>query len=87
MKKMIFILALAATVLGGCTSSTEYGDCIGFDDDEVPGLKYDVSSKNVAIGVIFSAFIVPPLIVLFDELRCPIGTTIEMEPLAFNLHR
>ena len=72
MKKLVTAL-LAASLLAGCTSSTQYGRCIGVNDNENPKLEYDVSAWNAFLGVIFVETIIVPLVVIFDKAKCPVG--------------
>jgi predicted CDP-diglyceride synthetase/phosphatidate cytidylyltransferase len=71
MKKILAILLLAALV--GCTSSTEYGQCVGAFDEKDPKLTYKVSAWNVAMGVLFFSLVAPPIFVIVDETFCPVG--------------
>lgn len=62
--------------LCGCTEKTEYGYCVGVLGQSRrldPKLEYRISMWNVALGIIFSEFLLPPTIVVLDELYCPIG--------------
>lgn len=73
-----FILVLAffgfcVWACTGCTSKTEFGDCIGLDDEKNPDLVYDVSTNNIVTGVIFFQLIAPPVIVALEEFYCPVG--------------
>ena len=70
MKKLLIILLIA---LSGCTSHTDYGNCIGALDDKNPSLIYKLSAWNLFIGIFFSGLIVPPIIVIADETICPVG--------------
>jgi len=70
-------LLLLALMLGACTSSTRYGECIGVTDDPDPTLVYHVPANNVVVAVIFSETIVVPLVVLFSEVKCPIGKKVK----------
>lgn len=76
MKKIAILLA-ALTMLAGCTSRTEHGECIGLFDDKDPALRYDLSGWNVAMAVIFSETIVVPIVVVLDETHCPVGKKLE----------
>lgn len=73
MKTLTLAVALAATLLVGCESSTEFGECVGVVEEKNPALVYDISAWNIAMGVIFFEMVVPPLVVLLDELECPVG--------------
>ena len=73
-KMMVCALMLIAVMtVAGCTSKTEYGECIGAFDDKTPGLIYKVSVWNVFLGVFFFELIAPPIYVIVDETLCPIG--------------
>lgn len=73
MKKAIAITLLAATLVG-CTSSTEFGSCIGLFDDKDPKLTYKLSGWNAFLAVIgTSLFFVPTIIVVANETFCPVG--------------
>ena len=71
--KKILLIALATIFLAGCTSRTEYGQCIGLGDDENPALRYKVSIWNTFLGIVFVETVIVPIIVVVDELECPVG--------------
>ena len=71
--KKLTILFIFIVLFSGCSTRTEYGDCIGVLDDENPSLLYKLSAWNLFIGVFFSSLIVPPIIVLANETICPVG--------------
>lgn len=71
MKKILLSLMLAFTV-AGCTSETEYGDCVGLFEDRDPTLVYETDTGNVILAVIFSETLIVPAIVLIDETYCPV---------------
>jgi uncharacterized lipoprotein len=73
--KKIALALLALALLAGCTSKTEYGQCIGAFDDKRPELHYKLSGWNVAMAVIFSETIVVPIVVVADETLCPDGAS------------
>lgn len=70
MKQMIIA---AVMLLSACTSSTEYGKCVGAFDEKDPKLEYKVSAWNLAIGIIFFELVAPPIFVVVDETFCPVG--------------
>lgn len=72
MKTAIAII-VAAVLVGGCSSRTDFGECIGAFDEKNPALVYKVSAWNVAIGVIFFGLVAPPVYVLVDQTFCPVG--------------
>lgn len=71
MKRLMAIVML--TALMGCTTKTEFGDCIGAFDDGQPGVKYKLSVWNTVLAVVFSETIVVPVLVVANEARCPVG--------------
>lgn len=72
MKQVLLILAVM--VLAGCTSRTEYGNCVGiYDAERDPTLRYKIDAWNVAMAVIFVETVIAPIIVVLDETYCPVG--------------
>lgn len=71
--KKILCVALMMTMLVGCTSKTQYGHCIGITEKENATLHYKVSAWNVFLAIIFSETIIVPVLVLADEVSCPVG--------------
>lgn len=69
MKHLILILILSAA----CTKRTEYGECIGINGFEKPGLVYKYSAKNIFLALLFAGLIYPPIKVVLDELECPVA--------------
>lgn len=72
MKKIITISMLIA-LLSGCTTKTEYGECIGVLDDKKPELIYKLDTTNAVLGIVFVETIFVPVIVLANETQCPVG--------------
>ncbi len=68
--KYLIVLLLS---LSACTSKTQYGNCIGVTEDKNPKLEYKISTWNIIVGVTLFELVAPPLVVLFDEVQCPIG--------------
>ncbi len=78
--KMLRILVLPMLLLlltAGCTSKTEYGECIGFFDEDNPHLQYKLSIWNTFIAVVFSETLVVPIVYAADYAKCPVGHKIE----------
>lgn len=71
--KQLLVVLLLASLTAGCTSRTEFGDCIGLMEKEKPNLEYKLSAWNLFIGIFFAELIIPPIIVIVDEVRCPVG--------------
>jgi hypothetical protein len=65
------ILAVAIALLAGCTSRTEFGDCIGLADEKDPALVYRLSAWNLVLGVVFFQTIVVPVMVAVEQTYCP----------------
>lgn len=74
MIKKFAALALVA-MLSGCTFNTEYGECLGLDDDSDrnPALKYELSTWNIVMGVLFVETLVAPIVVGLEATYCPTG--------------
>lgn len=72
MKQCLLILTFALMATG-CTSRTEFGDCVGIGDEQDPKLKYKVSLSNAVLGIVFFELVVPPLDVLINKTHCPVG--------------
>lgn len=76
MKKFGIVLSLLTLiVVAGCQGRTEYGECLGIQDDNLmkPNLEYRVSVRNTVLGVIFFQSIFAPVIWLAADFRCPVG--------------
>ncbi len=73
MRRTILAIMLVLMTLTGCTSETEYGDCLGMQETKDPNLIYKVPTRNVVLGVIFIETIFVPAVVLLSETNCPIG--------------
>lgn len=71
--KKIAIISCFLLILSGCTSKTQYGDCVGITDEKDPTLVYHVDGLNVAVAVILSETIVVPIVVLASQLQCPVA--------------
>lgn len=69
--KYLIILML---FLSSCSSATQYGKCIGLNGKEDPKLEYKYNGWNIALGILFVEMVIPPVIVLIDELKCPVGS-------------
>jgi len=70
---MVLLSVVLLILISGCTSKTEFGDCIGLADDKKPDLIYKVSAWNVFVAIIGFEMIAPPIFVAIDETFCPIG--------------
>ena len=76
--KKFMMLAMLAVMLSACTEATEYGECIGLNSAmEDPELIYEYNAWNIGVGIIFAELIIPPIVVVLDQLKCPVGTTVE----------
>lgn len=72
MKKLL-TLTLMVALLSGCTTSTQYGSCIGVADDKDPKLLYKISVWNTVMAIFFFETIVVPIVVIVNEIACPEG--------------
>ena len=79
MRKFLPLLALSALFLTGCESERSINgttvSCIGLNSDPLPGVTYKYSTRNIVVGIIFSEMVIPPVIVAFNELQCPVSVT------------
>jgi hypothetical protein len=74
--KKLFATMLVVLALASCEYSNEYGECVGLDDEKSEALEYDVSTRNVILGLMGSElFLIPPAIVALDAFYCPVGLT------------
>jgi hypothetical protein len=77
--KRLSVLGLTALLLvSACESERTLSDgktydCIGVGEDKEPTLKYKISGQNVAVAIIFSEMIAPPVVVLVSETYCPVS--------------
>lgn len=67
------MIACMVALLAGCTTRTQYGECVGIGDDKNPTLHYKADVWNVFLGIVFVETVIVPLVVVFDELECPVG--------------
>ena len=68
------MVACIVALLAGCTTRTQYGECVGIDDaDRIPTLHYKVETWNIIWAVIFFETIVVPIVVALDATYCPVG--------------
>ncbi len=77
MRKFIATLLIAVTLMftaTGCTDRVKCGVCIGISDVDKPGVTYKYNAFNIALAIIFMETIIVPIIVVLDDLKCPIKT-------------
>lgn len=74
MKRTLLLLPILA-ILTACESSRHGVKCIGLNGTPKPGIEYEYSANNIIVGIVFVEMIAPPVIVVLDELRCPVSTT------------
>lgn len=72
MKKLLLTLVLLMC-LTGCASSTQYGECVGINDEKQPNLIYKYSVRNIVISAIFIETLFVPLVTVLTQLECPVG--------------
>ena len=72
--KKILLIALATLFLAGCTTRTQYGDCVGVGEEgRDPALHYKLDTWNVVWAVVFFETAVVPIVVVLDDAYCPVG--------------
>lgn len=67
----VFILFVSQAL--GCTTKTQYGDCVGLDSEPKSNLVYKASIRNLFIAGIFSGTLFVPAVVALEEYKCPVG--------------
>ncbi len=68
----VLLLAIVFLTLG-CTTKTQFGECVGISDPGDPRLVYRPSVFNIVTGIVFMELIFPPVIVVVDQFYCPVG--------------
>lgn len=68
----LFTLSLLFS-LSACTSSTKYGRCVGLNQAENPIYKYEYNGWNIGLAIVFAELVAPPIIVVLNESKCPVG--------------
>lgn len=71
MIKYLIVLMLVT----GCTYDNTSGACIGLLDKGEPGIRYELSIWNVAMGIIFSETIIVPVVVIAKATQCPVESS------------
>lgn len=67
------ILTITICLLNtGCTSKTEFGQCIGILDERDPNLVYKVHVGNMVISLLGLELILPPVYWFSQYALCPI---------------
>lgn len=72
MSKYPLVLVILLTI-SGCRTSTEHGECVGINDKKKDNLMYEISVRNVVLGIVFSESIFVPVNVIFYNFECPVG--------------
>jgi hypothetical protein len=71
MKYYLLILIMLVT---SCTSATQFGPCVGINEDKNPKLVYKYSMWNAFWGLFgFELLFIPTLDVVLNKLECPVG--------------
>lgn len=71
--KYLRLLPLLCLVTA-CESQRHGIRCIGLNGKERPGVEYEYSASNIVIGIVTIEMIAPPVIVVLNELKCPVET-------------
>lgn len=77
MMKVLFICLTILLSLSSCITRTSIGPCIGIADQPDPHFIYKPSTWNIILGIVFIETIFVPVLVIFDEISCPVGTAID----------
>ena len=71
---MKYLILVSMLAMSACTSSTQYGKCIGILDDKQPNLQYEVSTNNIVWAALGTGLMfIPTGIVILEEIKCPVG--------------
>ena len=73
MKKLLIVAVVAASLMTSCKFETKYGDCVGLGSDKDPNLKYEMSTWNAIMGVVFFETVIVPVVWLTSATFCPEG--------------
>lgn len=65
-------MLIATLLLAGCEGSRHGVPCIGFPEKEKPGVEYEISTRNVIVGVVFFETVWVPVVVALKEVKCPV---------------
>ena len=67
--------AAVALLIGaaGCVKATAFGPCIGLNQTPRADRTYAWSARNIALGIVGFELVYPPVKVLLDEAKCPVG--------------
>lgn len=72
MRKVIGLLIVVLFLTVNCRFSNDAGECIGFDDKEVPGIEYEISTRNAVWTALGSEMIWPVILWIVRTAKCPI---------------
>lgn len=79
MKKifLVFLVLLLALAVMGCDDSATINgkevECVGLGEDKLPEYTYRVDKSNVFVGILFLETIIVPVVVVADQLWCPVA--------------
>ena len=72
MRKLMITMMLAF-MLVGCSSKTQYGQCVGISGQKQHNLIYKVDTTNLVVSVIFGETLIVPIVYTMDYIWCPVG--------------
>jgi hypothetical protein len=78
--KRLILLALSLSLVA-CRSETPLGRCIGLNQEPDTALRYEASARNIAVAVIFSEMVVPPIVVALNKYKCPVARRHTLTPV------
>lgn len=79
--RAVRLLGLAALLMcSACERETSYGRCVGLNGHEQSDRVYAYSARNIIVGIATIGLIVPPVLVVLDGYKCPVGTKVAPVP-------
>lgn len=68
----LFVITLLTACKSGVVVDGKKYDCVGLNQEKDSTLVYKYSTRNIVVGAIFIEIIAPPVIVVLNELQCPV---------------
>lgn len=70
--KMFLAVSLIFSAVG-CTEKTQYGKCIGVNQEENPTKVYKANWWNIFVATMLAETIVVPIVTVLNQYKCPEG--------------
>lgn len=64
---------LLALFASACDSETPLGSCIGVNGVPRSDRRYEYSTKNVILGIVFIETVIVPVVVVLNKMKCPVA--------------